>query len=344
MKVLVTGHLGYIGTLLTPRLAARGFELLGCDSDLYRGCDFGPLPDPIPNIAGDIRDVTTAQLRGVDAIVHLAGLSNDPLGELDPALTDDVNHRAAVQLASRAKAAGVTRFVFSSSCSTYGAAGDALIDETASFRPVTAYGRSKVDAERGISALASDSFSPTFLRNATVYGYSPRMRFDLVVNNLVAWAHTTGRVLLKSKGTAWRPLVHVEDVVDAFIATLEAPRDSVHLQAVNIGRTDQNLRVHEVATLVAKTVSGSRADMVPGASADERNYRVNCDRALALLPNWQPRWDVPAGIAEVYRACQAHALSPEAFEGPKLQRLAHLRDRLQRQEIAADLRPLDAVA
>ncbi|QFU77988.1 SDR family oxidoreductase [Halioglobus maricola] len=339
MNILVTGHRGYIGTCLVPRLTARGFNVTGCDSDLYAGCDFGPLPDAIPAFDCDYRDLSIEQLAPFDAIVHLAGLSNDPLGELDPALTDDINHRGAVGLARKARDAGVQRFIFSSSCSTYGAAGEAFIDESGAFHPVTAYGRSKVDAERGIAKLASDYFSPSFLRNATVYGYSPRMRFDLVVNNLVAWAYTSGRVLLKSRGTAWRPLVHVADVADAFIATLDAPRAAVHLKALNIGRSSENFRVCEVADMVARSVPDSRTDMVPEATADARNYRVNCDLATSVLTTWKPRWTVPDGIEEVYRACIEFGLSADEFESPKLQRLAHLQLRLQTGELQADLRP-----
>ncbi|HEY8476266.1 MAG TPA: SDR family oxidoreductase, partial [Chloroflexota bacterium] len=225
MRVLVTGHRGYIGAVLTPMLVARGHEVVGLDSDLYERCTFGDGMPDVPSLRKDVRDVEPADLDGFDAIVHLAGLSNDPLGDLEPRLTFEINYEASVRLARLAKAVGASRFVFSSSCSAYGAAGEDLVDETGTLQPVTPYGMSKVWVEREVSKLADDSFSPTFLRNATAYGVSPRLRFDLVLNNLVAWAFTTGRVHLKSDGSPWRPIVHVEDIARAFLAVLDAPRE-----------------------------------------------------------------------------------------------------------------------
>lgn len=338
MHVLVTGHLGYIGTSLTPRLMAAGFQVTGCDPDFYRNCSFGAEPAPIPNLLKDVRDLQVHDLAGFDAIIHLAGLSNDPLGELNPRLTDAINYRASVRVASMARDAGVYRFIFSSSCSTYGAAGEDFVDEHHALNPVTAYGRSKVMAEQALSRLANDEFSPTYLRNATVYGYSPRIRFDLVINNLVAWAHTTGRVLLKSQGLAWRPLVHVEDVADAFVATLQAPRERIHNQAFNIGLTEENFRVNELAEMVVNELPGTVLDMVEGAEADKRTYRVNCDKVKTVLEHWQPRWSTRASIGGLRKIYFEYALQQQDFEGPRYQRVAHLKHLMASGMVDSELR------
>jgi nucleoside-diphosphate-sugar epimerase len=339
MRVLVTGHLGYIGTSLVPRMLERGLDVTGCDTDLYRSCTFGEEPWPVANLGKDIRDLTADDLREFEAVIHLAGLCNDPLGNIAPRLTAEINHCASVELARRARSVGVGRFLFSSSCSVYGAAGETLIDETAPFHPVTPYGRSKVLAERDIAALASADFSPVFLRNATVYGYSPRLRFDLVVNNLAAWAFCTGRVLLKSQGLAWRPVVHVEDVADAFISALFAPREALHKRAYNVGSTRENFRVRDLARKVVQASPGSHLDMVADAEVDQRTYRVNCDRIRLGLPDWTPRWSVNAGIRDLLANYRRHGLSVDQFEGPKYQRVAHLVHLLSRYEVGPDFRP-----
>lgn len=326
MRVLVTGNTGYIGTVLVPMLSDGGHDVVGLDSDLYEACTYGDDPAQIPTISKDIREVRASDLEGFDAILHLAGLSNDPLGDLNPALTFEINHEASVRLARLARSVGVERFIFSSSCSNYGAAGDELIGEEAEFNPVTAYGRSKVRVEQDVAKLADGSFSPTFLRNATAYGFSPRLRFDLVVNNLVAWAFTTGKVFLKSDGSPWRPLVHVEDISRAFIAALEAPRDLVHNQAFNIGRTDENYRIRDVAKIVRETVPGSSVELSAEAAPDKRNYRVRCDKVRAVLPDFEPKWTVSSGARQLYEAYKRIGLRLEEFEGPRYRRIDCIRN------------------
>jgi len=337
-RVLVTGHLGYIGTSLVPRLLAEAYDVTGCDPDFYRNCSFGAEPVQVPNLLKDVRDLQQDDLAGFDAVIHLAGLSNDPLGELNPRLTDEINYRATERVARLARDAGIQRFVFSSSCSSYGAAGEEFIDENGVLNPVTAYGRSKVDAEQALSKLACEAFSPTYLRNATVYGYSPRIRFDLVINNLVAWAYTTNRVLLKSLGLAWRPLVHVADVTDAFIATLKAPRAQIHDQAFNIGLTEENFRVNELAKMVVAEIPGTVLDIADGAEADRRTYRVNCDKAQTILKHWQPRQRVNSSIQELSRIYREHDLRRDDFEGPQFQRVAHLKHLIKTGVVDAELR------
>lgn len=346
MKVLLTGHNGYVGTILAPLLAAAGHEVVGLDTNLYLGSTFGAeRPETaVPAIEKDVRDVTLDDVAGFEAIIHLAGLSNDPLGDLDPQLTDEINFQASVRLAQLAKKAGASRFIFSSSCSNYGAGVSDWLDETSPFNPVTPYGRSKVDVERAVSQLAADDFSPTFLRSGTAYGVSPRLRFDLVLNNLTAWAFCTGQVYLKSDGTPWRPVVHIEDMARAFLAALEAPRELVHNEPFNVGRTSENYRIRELAQIVAETVPGSEVILAATAGPDLRNYRVNCDKIGARLPGYLPRWTARQGAQELYEAYQKVGLTLDDFEGARYRRIHHIKKLLAEGRLDPSLRWLPVPA
>jgi len=340
MNVLVTGHKGYIGTVMVPMLMDAGHEVVGLDTDLFEQCSFdkGGIAS-IPELKKDVRDVGAGELEGFDAVIHLANLSNDPLGNLNPELTYEINHRASVRLAERAKEAGVERFLFSSSCSLYGAAANAaMLTEEASFNPVTPYGEAKVMVERDLAPLADDDFSPVYMRNATAYGMSPRLRFDLVLNNLVAWAVTTGRIYIKSDGTPWRPIVHIEDISRAFLAALEAPRAAVHNEAFNVGRSDENYQIHEIAEIVREVVPGCEVEYAPDGGPDSRSYRVDFSKINETLPAFQPQWTARRGAEEVYRALHDAEISPEDFEGPRYRRIDHIKNLLRRGVLNDDLR------
>ena len=325
MRVLLTGHKGYIGTVLAPMLLDAGHEVHGLDSDIFSRCTFGDDPVAIPETIKDIRDITLDDVKGFDAVLHLAGLSNDPLGDLNADLTYEINHQASVRLAELSKQAGVKRFIFSSSCSNYGAGGDDLLTEEGDLNPVTPYGKSKVLVEQDVSKLADNDFCPLYLRNATAYGVSPRLRFDLVLNNLVAWAYTTGAVRLKSDGTPWRPIVHIEDISRAFVATLHAPADKVHDRAFNVGVPGENFRIREIAEIVRDAVPGSEVSFAPDASPDTRNYRVDCSFIQRQVPEFQPQWTVRKGATELYEAYKATGLTLEEFEGKRYKRIDHVR-------------------
>jgi nucleoside-diphosphate-sugar epimerase len=338
MKILLTGSRGYIGSVMAPFLVRAGHEVVGVDTDLYRRSSFGEWKDTIETRVKDVRSLEARDLAGFDAVIHLAALSNDPLGDLNPQLTYDINHLASVRLAALAKETGVPRFAFASSCSNYGAAGDAPVNEESELNPVTAYGESKVRVERDVIKLADDSFSPTFLRCATAYGVSPRLRFDIVLNNLVAWAFTSGKVMLKSDGSPWRPIVHIEDISRAFLAVLSVPRERVHAQAFNIGRNDQNYRIREIAEIVKETVPGCEIAFADDAGPDKRNYRADFSKVAGLLPEFQPQWDARKGAKQLHDAYRAIGLELSDFEGPRYRRIDQIKQLMAAGELGTDLR------
>jgi nucleoside-diphosphate-sugar epimerase len=326
MKVLVTGHHGYIGSVLAPLIAEAGHEVTGVDTFFYEGCDFIPDLGPITSVRADVRDLGVEDLAGYDAIVHLAALSNDPLGELNEELTLAINFRATADLARNAKEAGVERFIFASSCSMYGAAaGEERVSEDAPLKPLTAYAVSKVRSEEALAELADADFAPIFMRNATVHGSSPRLRFDVVLNNLSGWAYTTGRVRIMSDGTPWRPIVHVRDVARASLAMLEAPADVVSGVAFNVGANDENYQVRDLGTIVQETFPDCTIEYAEGAGPDPRSYRVDFTKLERALPDFATKWTAADGARELRDAFEQVALTAEGFQGDKYTRLARLR-------------------
>jgi len=346
MRVLVTGHKGYIGSIMVPMLQAEGYEVVGLDNDLFDGCVFGDrtisgdIPD-IPYVKKDVRDVKRSDLQGVDAVMHLCALSNDPLGYFNPDVTYEINHKASVKLAKIAKKAGIKRYLFSSSCSVYGDSGADMVNEESKPRPITPYAISKARAEKDISRLADSNFSPTFIRSATAYGVSPMLRFDLVLNNLVAWAYTTGIILLKSDGTAWRPIVHIEDISRAFLAVLNAPSDLVHNQIFNVGITEENYRVRELAEIVKETVPNSHIEHAKDAEPDKRSYRVDFSKIAQTLPEFKPQWNARRGAKQLYEAYRKVGITLKGFEGPRYRRITHLENSVNTGRLDKNLRRKD---
>lgn len=326
MRVLVTGHDGYIGSRLVPFLEAAGHTVVGLDTFYFAGCDLGPAPAPTRSLHRDLRDVTVADLQGLDAVCHLAALSNDPLGDLRPEWTREINHLGSLRLAELAKAAGVGRFLFSSSCSMYGSNSNAApLTEDAPLHPLTAYAESKVRLERDLSALADQHFSPTYLRNCTAYGVSRKLRGDVVLNNLTGWAFTTGKIKILSDGTPWRPLVHVEDICRTFAAVLTAPRELIHDQAFNVGRNAENYQVRDLAAIVERTVPDCVVEYAAGGGPDPRSYRVSFDKLERTFPQLSLRWDATQGARELYAAFCRYGLTREQLDGPRYIRLNRLK-------------------
>jgi nucleoside-diphosphate-sugar epimerase len=342
MRILVTGNKGYIGTIMVPMLLKEGFNVVGLDSDLFEGCVFGDESicgvQDIPYMKKDVRDVELSDLRGIDAVVHLCALSNDPLGNFNPDITFEINYKGSVKLAKLAKKAGVQRFVFSSSCSVYGASKTDIVNEESELNPVTPYGKSKIRAEKAISELADSKFSPTFLRSATAYGVSPMLRFDLVLNNLVAWAYTRQIVLLKSDGTAWRPIVHIQDISRAFMAVLNSPKDLVHNQVFNVGRTEENYIVREIAEIARETVPNSQIRYAKDAEPDKRSYRVDFSKIASALPQFKPQWTARLGAKQLYEAFKRFGIALEDFEGPRYRRITHLENSVSNGNLDKTLR------
>ena len=338
MKVLVTGHLGYIGVEMVTVLRDAGHEVVGLDVGFFDDCDFLAPPDDVPTLRVDLRDVTPDLLNGIDAVAHLGALSNDPLGDLSPTITYDINQHASIRLARAAKQAGVKRFLFSSSCSLYGAGADGYLDENAAFNPVTPYGESKIRVEQELASLADDAFSPTYFRNATAYGVSRRLRADIVVNNLVGHAFTTGKVLMQSDGSPWRPLVHIRDIIQAFVCALTAPKEAIHNQAFNVGQTNENYRIRQVAEMVAEVVPNCELSFAAGASPDVRNYRVDFSKIESHLPGFKAAWSLRQGIEELYEAYKRIGLTKDQWTGARYYRLPTIKGLLATKALDDQLR------
>jgi nucleoside-diphosphate-sugar epimerase len=341
MRVLVTGHNGYIGSVLAPALQAAGHDVVGLDTFFFEDCTLGRDDPPVPAMRMDIRDVHPTDLLGFDAVVHLAALCNDPLGDLNPGWTDDINHRASVRLGRIARDAGVARFVFASSCSMYGAAGEDVVTEEAPLKPLTAYAVSKVRTEEGLANLADGRFSPVFMRNATAYGLSPRLRADVVLNNLVCWAHTTGRIRIMSDGTPWRPIVHVQDIARAVAAVLVAPRDAIHNQAFNVGANGENYQVLELAEIVQATVPGCTIERAAGAGPDPRSYRVDFRKLARTLPAFTLHWNASRGAKDLHAALLEGGVTLADFQGERYMRLARIKRLLESRRLDDTLRWVD---
>jgi nucleoside-diphosphate-sugar epimerase len=328
MKVFVTGHRGYIGTHLVDLLKQNGHYVTGCDLNLFDGCAWEPITKPDKELIKDIRQIGLSDIEGYDCIMHLAAISNDPMGDLDPELTFSVNRDGSVNLAKLARQAGVGRFLFSGSCSIYGQGEKLDLDENAAFNPITAYAKSKIETEKAVSALADDSFSPVFLRNSTAYGHSPMLRIDLVVNNLLGCAVARGDIRIMSDGTPWRPLIHCRDIAAAFIAIMNAPKEAIHNKAINIGANAENYQVKDVGDRVQKFVPEAKIVYTNEVGADPRNYRVSFDLLGRLLPEFKLEYTLSSGMEELYKKFRQHSFNQADFDGDQFVRLRTLKKRL----------------
>jgi len=337
-RVLITGHNGYLGSVMAPMLAQAGYDIVGLDTGYFGQCTLVPDPMRIPWLAKDIRDLTGKELKGFDAVVHLAALSNDPVGNLDEGWTREINYEGTVRLVELAKAAGVQRFLFSSSCIMYGMSEASVVNEESPLDPRTEYARSKALAERAVSGLAGDGFSPTFLRNGTLYGLSPRMRFDTVFNDLIGTAVTSGKVVVYSDGKPWRPVVHVQDAARAFMTILEAPLADVHDQVFNIGANHLNHQVIELAEIAVRTVPGCKLEVQAQAGADQRTYKADFGKFERVFPNFEFHWTAPAGAQELYRSFRSINLKKNHFLDKRFTRLKWLRHLLESRRLDGELR------
>lgn len=343
--ILITGNSGYIGTVMTKFLQQHSYKVVGLDCKYYEGCEFYPEEvRPFKQIVKDIRDISEKDLEGVTAIIHLAALSNDPLGELNPLLTHEINYVSSVRLASLAKRIGIGRFIFSSSCSSYGIApDDKPLTEEGKLNPITAYAKAKVETEKEISKLADDDFHPVFMRNATAYGISPSLRLDLVVNDLVARAYLTGRVTIMSDGTPWRPIVHVEDFCKAFLAALEAPIEKIHNQAFNVGISEENYQVKDIAKQVEEIVPNCHVEILNKTGPDERTYRVDFSKIKETLPQFKLTRNLRNGIEQLYQAYQDFGLTQRDLESPRYFRVRWIKHLIECKKLDQNLKWDEAV-
>jgi len=338
--ILITGNTGYIGAVMTKFFQDHGYKVVGVDCDYYRGCDFfSGMVKAHKQLFKDVDVLTLQDLEGVEAVIHLAALSNDPLGELNPKLTHQINCVSSVRLAKLAKEAKVSRYLFSSSCSVYGIApGDKAINEQDKVNPLTAYAKAKIDTETEVAKLADKDFHPVFLRNATAYGLSPRLRLDLVANNLTAWAHLTGKVSIMSDGTPWRPIIHIEDICAAFLAAVKAPTEKIHNQAFNVGLDSENYRVKDIAECVRVAVLNSKVEILNTAGSDERSYRVDFSKIKNELPEFKPSWDLAKGVDQLYCAYKKYKLDKAGFDSSFYFRIRRIQQLIKENKVDKNIK------